>query len=136
MTDQQIRKGHIRAFMQAHYTDERLAQLLCHAKDGKLAYNSCCCFIGIPTANHPLQPAYKQQLEDVGGFVCGTIHSRWSRLHLMGAAMAEKAFQNIGFGDESMRRILIPMVRAEMKRRELLRQPAAVESTEAVEVTR
>lgn len=45
-------KKPIREFMQKHYTDERLAQLLAHAQDGKLSYWSCCCFIGIPTAVH------------------------------------------------------------------------------------
>lgn len=48
-------KGHIRAFMRNHYTDERLAMLLAHARDGKLAYVTCCCFVGIPTADHALR---------------------------------------------------------------------------------
>jgi hypothetical protein len=45
----------IKNFMQDHYTDERLAELLAHAQDGKLAFMSCCCFIGIPIADHALQ---------------------------------------------------------------------------------
>jgi hypothetical protein len=39
-------------FLQTAYTDEKLAALLAHAQDGKLAYRSCCCLIGFPSANH------------------------------------------------------------------------------------
>jgi hypothetical protein len=40
-------KQALRAFMQQHYTDERLAMLLAHAESGKLSFTSCCCFIGV-----------------------------------------------------------------------------------------
>ena len=42
-------------FMRRHYSDERLAMLLAHAEDGRLVYQSCCCFIGVATADHALQ---------------------------------------------------------------------------------
>ncbi|MCI0526562.1 MAG: hypothetical protein L0Y56_03795, partial [Nitrospira sp.] len=48
-------KAPLRAYMQQHYSDEKLAALLAHARDGKLAYHSCCCFIGIATADHALR---------------------------------------------------------------------------------
>lgn len=49
------RKRVIRQFMREHYSDERLCALLAHARDGKLAYGSCCCFVGAANADHPLQ---------------------------------------------------------------------------------
>ncbi len=44
----------IRDFMKTNYSDERLAMLLAHAQSGKLAFNSCCCFVGVSTAQHAL----------------------------------------------------------------------------------
>lgn len=117
MTRIQKAKKTVRAFMQAHYTDKRLAQLLCHARDGKLAYYSCCCFIGIPTANHAL----KQKTTHVG-----VPHYEEAK-RLNGAGAAEVAFCELMLAgnsdfkkpeDEVRRRVLIPMIRAEMKRRE------------------
>jgi hypothetical protein len=102
------RKQAIRNFMQAHYTDERLAMLLAHAQQGKLAYVSCCCFIGIPTADHPLcekrvdytQPHYIRALLSIG---------------------QAPPYAELGPTDVERRRILIPMVRAEVRRRDKLR---------------
>lgn len=127
MTDQQKRKQDIRAFMRAHYTDERLAQLLAHAEDGKLSYNSCCCFIGVCTADHPLHTD-----SDFSG---GAPHFYIAQA-LDGAREAELAFAalpNASISTESdldarhdiRRRILIPMIRAEMWRRERLKQAEA-----------
>jgi hypothetical protein len=123
-------KKSIRAFMQAHYTDERLAQLLCHARDGKLVFWSCCCFIGIPTADHAIGSC-----EEHPGLV---EHYKLART-LRGANEAERAFMNLmgqqRWIDEgnSRRRLLIPMIRAEMKRREKLRD-AIAESDARIEV--
>lgn len=113
------RKQAIRGFMQAHYTDARLAELLAHAQDGKLNYVSCCCFIGCATADHALQAGY------------GTFNPMLSTGHvgrarkLTGADAAEDAFRGIAITvsnrEDTRRRILIPMIRAEMKRRATLR---------------
>lgn len=84
MTEQQQRKQHIRAFMQAHYTDERLAMLLAHARDGKLSYISCCCFIGIANADHALRGR-----SDEGGS-----HLRDARMY-PGAIAAEGSFLHL-----------------------------------------
>ncbi|SRR5581483_3686563 len=106
-------KQHLRAFMRAHYTDERLAALLAHARDGKLVFGSCCCFIGSATADHALK---------------GAEHYCWREPHLAlartlcGAYHAEQAYKYIARGDIRRRRIIIPMIRAEMKRRERERQ--------------
>lgn len=109
-------KKPIRAFMQTHYTDERLAQLLCHTRDGKLSYWSCCCFIGIANSNHALQ-VNLFETEKAG---VETGHYLLSR-KLQGAHEAESAYNMVGLfdadSDGTRRRILIPMIRAEMKRR-------------------
>lgn len=113
MTEQQVRKGHIRRFMQAHYTDERLAMLLAHTQDGKLAYNSCCCFVGIPfwPGDHALA-GYFERMGKIN-----PLHNT-----TLGAARmdADLAYANLGSEDPDRRRILIPMIRAEQRRRELL----------------
>lgn len=114
-------KGHIRAFMQAHYTDERLAQLLAHAQEGKLRFASCCCFIGIVTADHALRSTLLDVQEN---------HYD-AAFRLPAAEMAESAFRMLWRSstdctevshrserDAVRGRILIPMVRAEMRRRD------------------
>lgn len=118
MTAQQERKRHIRAFMQAHYSDERLAQLLAHAQDGKLAYASCCCFAGAATADHALKGKQEEYTQP---------HYWRAMMQLAGAAAAGVAYAelcgvvrytNPDSADEVRRRILIPMIRAEIRRRE------------------
>ena len=109
-------KAIIREFMRNHYTDERLAQLYAHAKDGKLTYWSCCCFIGIPNANHALRGEVDASQREGS-------HVDKARVELVGAYGAEVAFLRIsGNGDNEQlgRAILIPMIRAEMRRRERL----------------
>lgn len=113
------RKQAIRDFMQEHYTDERLAWLLAHARAGKLAYDSCCCFVGIPQAPHALKGSGERG---------GSLHYGGFR-----RSLAEEAFLCIDrfkFEDEGRRRILIPMIRAEMRRRARL-LPTPAEQPEA-----
>lgn len=110
-------KGHIRAFMQVHYTDERLAQLLAHAQQGRLEFHSCCCFIGITTADHALATGYK--FGQMGHYLTAKA--------MQGAVAAEEAFLRLDMSarktgmifsaSANRSRILIPMVRAEMRRR-------------------
>lgn len=115
MTEQQGRKQVLRTFMRDNYTDERLAMLLAHAQDGKLLYKSCCCFIGASNANHALS--------DESGY--GAQHYRDAR-KLPEAKVAEAAYNELRSAspsedwDKVRRRILIPMIRAEMKRRSLV----------------
>ena len=122
-------KQSIRSFMQNHYTDSRLAELLCHARDGKLDYFSCCCFIGVATADHPLQRhAYKPGI---------SVDHYDEATKLSGAKKAEIAYCGLAHScakkereerDICRRRILIPMVRTEMKRRDLLKAKAHAET--------
>ena len=120
MTHQQERKRAIRAFMQAHYTDEKLAQLLAHAQDGRLKYDSCCCFIGVATADHALrgscdwhEPHYKiAQRESIDiAYAKGGLNAEIAYLHLAPHNYTAQ-------GEVIRRRILIPMIRAEQRRRE------------------
>jgi hypothetical protein len=103
----------IRSFMQDHYTDEQLVQLLAHATSGKLVYWSCCCFVGIPTADHANR-SLKEGLPPRN-------HLKASWL-LTGAHYADLAFLSLADTDKERRAALIPMVRAEIKRRDLLKQ--------------
>lgn len=129
-TEQQQRKQILRQFMRDHYNDERLAMLLAHAQEGKLRYDSCCCFIGIPTSDHALLSGY-------GNTVGGANHYFVGKA-LTGAFFAEVAFCQMGRGmecstheerDAMRRRILIPMIHAEMRRRDkTLRAPRKQES--------
>lgn len=113
-------KATVRKFMRQHYTDARLVELLEHARSGKLSLFSCCCFIGTVTARHELRPtmdAYHAVSEP---------HLIEARL-LDGALSAEFAFKSFGdhFNDAKRRRILIPIIKAEIRRR--MQQSPAVE---------
>jgi hypothetical protein len=110
-------KQAIRRFMRENYTDERLAMLLAHARDGKLMYDSCCCFIGIPTAKHALATKVNGQ----STYAIGT--SEWDHWimvsrRLPNALTVEYAYKRLGRDDTDRRKILIPIIRAEMRRRE------------------
>lgn len=124
-------KRAIRKFLATAYSDERLAWLLAHARSGRLSYRSCCCLIGVATADHPLQE--KSAPEQF-------VHSHYTLAKtFLGAREAELAFYYLGHigrwwvtasADTQRRRRLIPMIKAEMRRREWLR--AQRESDEAL----
>ena len=112
-------KRAVRQFLRTAYSDERLAWLLAHAQSGKLAYQSCCCLIGVPTSDHSL---------------CGKVdlskstprHYELARM-LPGAKEAEMAFWELGYvggsrlhksSDELRCRRLIPMIRAVIRARD------------------
>ena len=118
-------KAYIRYFLQRNYSDERLAMLLAHAQSGRLVYESCCCFIGVATANHGAlagegEMRHMNHLSDA--------------LALPGAVNAELAYRYLpGLttgqleADEIRRRRLIPMIRAEIWRRDQLAQQRRAE---------
>jgi len=116
-------KKHIRAYLRDGYkTIEQLCAGLAHAQDGKLVYKSCCCFIGIPTADHELQTKLpKTRL---------SLHYNTAREHPL-AASAEAAYATLGHianagidFDELRRKRIIPMYKAEIRRRMRLLPPA------------
>ncbi len=119
----------IKKFMQDHYTDERLADLLAHAQDGKLLYGTCCCFIGAATADHPL----------VSKFEDFSPNHYYAATNLEGARASESEFYQLGDGapypghDGQRRAKLIPLIMEEMDRRAKLRG-TRVETPELVAV--
>lgn len=100
-------------FLRTAYTDEKLAALLAHAEDGRLTHSSCCCVLGIPTADHALRGK-----------------SQWVEPHYFEAVnnwgtAAGCAFAGLAASDELRRAKLIPLIHAEMARREQERSAEA-----------
>lgn len=131
--DQQLKeaKRAIRAFW-PNYSDERLAWLLAHARSGRLSYFSCCCFIGVATADHALRG-------DTEFWQIARASHYTTAEELPGAAHAEEAFaylSDYADGDIDVakgRRRIIPMILAEMRRRDRLRAtelPLSVDGAE------
>lgn len=118
----------LRKFLQEQYGDEELAILLAHAQEGNLRYHSCCCFIGVATitqANHAVgkKPPENDPFEPLA------MANHYSlACSLPNAKEAEDAFYNLIYprllysdwerGDAFRRRIIIPMVKAEIRRRD------------------
>lgn len=106
-------KGILRDFMRLQYSDERLVMLLDHARSGALSFRSCCCFIGIVTTD----------LKVLHSLMCGDYGcERWktnlrSARALPGASQAEGAFKLLSWHDERRSLLLIPIILAELKRR-------------------
>jgi hypothetical protein len=131
-------KCDIRAFLQT-YPADRLADLLAHAQDGKLSYRSCCCLIGVATADHPL----RGRIEHIPHFagIAGIAQHYASAIKLPGAVNADYAYCHIaerhngqtGIEQDALRRrILIPMVLAEFRRRDRLKDGTLVPAEQAV----
>jgi hypothetical protein len=105
--------------MRTNYSDERLAWLLAHARSGRLAFVSCCCFIGIATADHALKG-------ETGHLYYLERHYRDAKW-LPGATVAESAYALLAEDDAQRIRRLIPMIKAEMRRRDRLAATARVQ---------
>lgn len=130
MTRQEFKKykGIVRNYLQTAYSDKNLAQILDHARAGKLAYYSCCCFAGIPTADHASGELYET-------FTMG--HSVSDGNSISYDITASCAYYYLGRdkyhdlysreNDPLRRRTIIPMILAEIRRRERLKQTVAVE---------
>jgi hypothetical protein len=129
--DIQLRRGKqaIRQFLRTAYTDERLIWLLAHTRSGKLTYQSCCCLIGVATADHPLQGK-----TDVNEASTGHYHLARK---FVGSREAEQAYWQFGYikgsrsilsSDELRRRRLVPLILGEMRRRHRTRAPLMVEA--------
>ena len=121
-----VARQDIRAFL-THFSDERLAALLAHAQDSKLAFYSCCCLVGAATANHPLQgrkgswseqekrePHYVRALD-----LPGSDEAEWAFGH--GLLAGERIWSEAS-RDALRRRRLIPILKAELRRRQSSRR--------------
>jgi len=118
MTQSELR-GHkqaIRAFLRERPT-EKIAAQLAHAQDGKLSFWSCCCFVWFYTnsGNH--------QYEDARGY--SEKHEAPSRRHFSWRG-AESAYFSLGVVDRERRRRIIPILKAELRRRERMAPDGAV----------
>jgi hypothetical protein len=112
------------------YSNELLAVLQAHTESGRLSYSSCCCLIGIPTADHALHSSEAMVAGDPQHK-----HLEISRLTLAFALQAEEEFFLLGprvNGDRVRRERLLPLIREEMERREIERQPKATGELAAV----
>jgi hypothetical protein len=132
--DMQLRRGKhaIRQFLRTAYTDERLVWLLAHARSNQLAYQSCCCLIGVATADHPLRGK-----TDVNEAAAGHYHLARK---FVGARETEQAYWELGYlggerstksNDEIRRRRLIPLILSEIRRRQRARDAAVRELCES-----
>lgn len=109
----------IEKFLREQYSDEKLAALLAHAEDGKLAYHSCCCLVGAANANHPLRQNIPSPLLDTRGR--DSAHHYVQMTTQDGAREAEEQYYVLGDDDVERRERVIPLIRAEIARREALR---------------
>ncbi len=108
----------IKKYLQAAYSDEKLAALRAHTEDGKLGYGSCCCFIGGATADHALQEA-----PGIMYLPAGTKIGHYAMAYRAGydfTAPAEIEFKNLGRNDAERRERLLPLIESEMERRNQL----------------
>ena len=127
-----MNKQAIRVFLRTEvWTDEKLCALLAHAQD-KLSIWSCCCLIGTANADHALK----------GRQLFGsTTWEGWGHygkaICLPLAQQAQEAFCALGgnplsipttadppFADEKRRRLIRPIIRAELRRRQRIREAA------------
>ena len=129
-------KRTIRIFLRTAYTDERLTWLLAHARSGKLAYQSCCCLVGLPTSDHVL--AGKLSSKEIS-----KSRHYWVAKAFLGASEAEWAYYRLGLigragskisSDGLRRRRLIPMVQAEIERRARRKDAVAERALSGTEV--
>jgi hypothetical protein len=111
-------------FLQTTYTDEDLAALLAHAQPEpgedparKLSFFSCCCFIGVPSAPHALR-GYVPEFAQGRVLPAGSTHHQSVRLSSGLAADAEEEFFFLGSTDAERRERLVPLIEAEIARRE------------------
>lgn len=97
-------------FMRQHYTDEKLVALLAHAEDGKLSFLSCCCFAGVPSAVHALAGANDNYLDMEGHNAAMEEALPWFQM--------SDTYEALGPDDSQRRGRLVPLIRAEIERRE------------------
>ncbi len=132
MTSQQQRKQQIRNFLRTPvWTDEKLCQLLAHA-ESKLSFNSCCCLIGVATADHALRGATHNWRADHYHKATNlplALEAQHAFFHLPNSPLSMQPSD-----DATRNRILRPIIKAELRRRELARK-TNIESEEPIYAT-
>jgi uncharacterized protein (DUF58 family) len=108
-------------FLQTHYTDDTLAALIAHTEDGKLSFDSCCCLVGIPTADHALRGrtgATAANREPHYIDASRYIDLPMDDMEQHPVYLAEVEFRDLGEDDQERRERLLPLLYAERERRE------------------
>lgn len=127
-------KRHIRTFLRGSYGDEHLAMLLAHMRDGKFAYESCCCFVGVVTADHALRGLtkdYRLSKHYTDARFLPHADTAEAGVWALGFVDAERVELDMG-DDPLRRRRLISLVKAEMRYRDRLAAQERI--TELVEI--
>lgn len=127
----------ISEFLKTAYTDEKLAALLAHAEDGRLSHYSCCCLAGVPSATHALRGRDETPL-GATSWTHGAYHPETNQKRAASGAFNQLAYDapegrpSEQEQDAIRRTKLIPLIKAEMARRE---QGRSVESPSLETVT-
>lgn len=108
-----MRTKAIERFLQTAYSDEKLAALLAHTEDGKLSYWSCCCFVGVATADHALR-------EKMGSYAASVEPHYIEACDIEGADEAEQEFITLAEREGGLP-VLATLIRTEIARRDALR---------------
>ena len=113
-------KSVVRRYLREVYTDRDLVRALDHARAGKLAYNSCCCFAGCPGAGERLHGDRNTMSGSEFFGPCSSFDFRAFRNDSQLASDAYCDLVSVDAGDPERRRILIPMILSEIRRRTLI----------------
>lgn len=141
----QENKRVIRAFVRAHWSDQKLHDVYAFNRDGRMTFqNSCACILGVTGSDvlHDDVQICPESHEDPFGSVTG--HYSRLRKTLPGACEAEVAYQQLGYrvifkssvvceiqqtsGDDNIitrQNILSAILRAEIRRRSRATAPAS-----------
>ena len=127
----EYRTENLQNYFRTAYSYQDLVDVLAHAEDGKLSYTSCSCIVAAPTANHGLL--------GVGEYCELRLEHLEAARALPYALAAEEEFNNLGnprdgltpWSDELRRQRVIPLIRAEILRRDGLKAQSTVQILDA-----
>ncbi len=105
-----------RAFLREQYSDTNLTKALDHMRAGNFSFTSCCCFIGLVTADHALRNY--TMIWQVNHYYAAKCRPGADAAEAAVAVLGRKS-QSAAIYDDLLRRRLIPMILFEIKRRGL-----------------
>ncbi len=127
-------KQTIRDYFRTAYSDDQLAEFLDYTRAGKLRFMSCCCVAGFVTRTKEMAPLELDESMNEhakGLHILGLPNPRLNRVSDAFSLLGHPAVRETD-RDALRRRILIPMILAEIRRRavcvpeqqkETMRQP-------------
>jgi len=104
----------VRNYLRMAYSDNALTEFLDYTRAGKLRFFSCCCLAGFPLRPAGLKPL---ELDEAMNFHRSGSHYLGSRMDDALIARASDAFNRLGCNDIERRRHIIPIIKAELRRR-------------------